>query len=606
MAITTVFDLTNPLNYTLSNIDIAGDVASIALSANAGQAFSQAFTSASGFTYNPALTQIAGGVLSQINQAAANLLVYASWTSLLNANYGTGSLAVTSFEGAAIAAGVLNLTGSVQKHISLSPAYSILQQGTIAFQVIPNYTGAPGANQIFFNMSSSAANAAVFYHMPSGQLHLTIYSSTSTSIVNANLGAWSPVSGTTYTFVVQIDTLTGASKVFINGVQFGGTQVGTGARTQADTFFIGADSVPADGNSNFSIKSLAVYSAVVTPGSATPLSETNYTADLISLPVFSYSGVGVLQAFTNLTNASEANSPRYILNGKYWSGSAWVASSGSYAEASSKANVVANIATLPASDTLLVQIATATNASLPMSINGPLAVTYTGQHYGTGTLLSNSGILAQTILTFSAVLAASGLDSVTFALQVNGQLKYHNGTSWVDSNGALAQSNTASQINAYCEALLSVNSTVKIYAVLTSNNGLTTPSLTSMTFGYDFGQIPPAAPITTVVYGFLNDITGNPVANALVTFTLVNVVQNAYMETTSRVLIGSSVVATTDANGYFEQAVLATTQFQGSNTYIQVTIQKGTVLQKVNSAGRPLYITVPEQATVDITSLLSA
>ena len=68
-----------------------------------------------------------------------------------------------------------------------------------------------------------------------------------------------------------------------------------------------------------------------------------------------------------------------------------------------------------------------------------------------------------------------------------------------------------------------------------------------------------------------------------------------------------SVTAITDENGFFEQPIIATTQFEGNTTFVQVVIKKtNSVLENVGPTGEPLYLTIPIQASIDITSILTA
>jgi hypothetical protein len=75
------------------------------------------------------------------------------------------------------------------------------------------------------------------------------------------------------------------------------------------------------------------------------LSSALYLGSKVDLPAFSYTGIGTIQA-VETSSVSEVGTPRYIIGGKYYNGSAWVNSNGSYAQANPFATVVANLTSL--------------------------------------------------------------------------------------------------------------------------------------------------------------------------------------------------------------------------------------------------------------------
>lgn len=610
---TTSYDFSVPADFTLTNISITSLVASLSLVTNPGQTFSQPFTSSTGFTFNASKTSITGGVLSQKSNAPANLSAYFAWDSFLNGNYGTGSLSVTAVNGAAINTGFLDLTGSSNKYVSLPAAYGFIQTGTAAFVVKPNYSGNPASNQIFFSNAalSGSDNVITLYHSQSvGHIVLVINDQNGTNLANTNLGTWTPVSGTSYNFVLQFDVTNGATKLFIGGVQFGSTIAVTGTRTAPGAVYCGFDGSAPDGNPNFSINSLALYSSVVSASGATPLADIQYVADTISLPTFNYAGLGSIVGFTGFATGGDANAPGYILNGTYWNGTAWVTSNGTYAQSNTLAVVAANISSISNNNALTIQVITQSVNSSPASITGPLVVTYSGQIYSNGSIKTNSTFTAEKLLAFVSTFNQSGADTVLFGMVVNSNTLYWNGSAWVASNGTAAQLNTLAQVQANLSTLLTVNSNVGTFVLLTSGAGTTTPNITNFSTTYNFGPIQPNKPALCDVYGFLLDLQSNPIAGAVVKFTMnPKVNPGGYIDDGMSLVGQSQASTTTDNNGYFQASVAQASQFLSPVPTVLVEIDYSNVLGSIsinkNSLGKPLTIVVPVASSVNITGLLT-
>lgn len=94
------------------------------------------------------------------------------------------------------------------------------------------------------------------------------------------------------------------------------------------------------------------------------------------------------------------------------------------------------------------------------------------------TITQTTGTSMSSISAFSAGVTTSGSDAVKFCLDVDGTIKYWNGSAWTTtvtcSNSA---SSTAAQINSNAATLLSGTATVKVVTVLHSADGSTTPSV---------------------------------------------------------------------------------------------------------------------------------
>jgi hypothetical protein len=161
---------------------------------------------------------------------------------------------------------------------------------------------------------------------------------------------------------------------------------------------------------------------------------------------------------------------------------------------------------------------------------------------------TNVAINTDGVLSFSSVNSFSGSDSVKFTLEVEGVEKYWNGTSWVNSSGYV-QSNTASDINDHCTSLLiSLGANVKLVVYLHSDDGTTSPTITSETITYSFHSPSPDVLDRCTVWGYIYNDSGLPLEGVKVTVRLLNSVKYK-----TKTLVGNvPVFVYTDSNGYWE------------------------------------------------------
>lgn len=465
-------------------------------------------------TFDPALLAFGSGTLHQLDQRPAHATFYAGWSAVVGANWGNGSTTITPANGAAIVGGVLDLTGATNKHVSFSAVGNAdsLLQGTVEFQVTPNYSGTPSTIQTFFltaaSSSSGEALVTIIEHFTDGSFYMLTFDETGTNVMLVS-APWSPVAGTTYTVRAQYDGIGGLNKIFIDGVLFASlnqTWTRAGAITVGEVGFRTDVGLPA--NANFKIANLAFYDALVTPASPV-LAPTIYPATTADLPPFSYGGLGSLQAFTSFST-TDTNAPHYTLNGRWWDGAAWSTSDGSYAQSNPAATANANIADLPASNSMQI------NAVFPGgSVSATLAAAafqYIIQEYSTSdpTISPVAPIGVSALLDFVAVAAASGSDGVGWVLQAGSSPLWWNGTAWVASDLSFAQSNPPATVLAHASALpgLSPGFLLTPIAVLHSAAGTTTPTLTSLTVDYELFVPEPAPPPQCTVYVFLKTLLG--------------------------------------------------------------------------------------------------
>lgn len=280
-----------------------------------------------------------------------------------------------------------------------------------------------------------------------------------------------------------------------------------------------------------------------------------------------------------------------------WDGASWVAWDNTYANASTLSQVNANIPSLVGTlSTLDIKIITQTGAT--QGDIDQLDVQYTGQLYPTDnpTVTISSGFNMDELLSFAATFNAAGSDAVKFILKLSGVDYWWNGASWVASNGTYAESTLAADIETNKAALTSVVSagkTLRLVAVLHSDDGSTTPDITDATMKYSFA-FDCNAPIVCVVYGCILDNSGQPVSGAVVT-----VDGEDYFYDESLVTRDTSV--TTGIDGKYEIDVIeTTTDSQTVNIKIEYT-QKSGQAKTITYEG----ITIPNQATAKLSDLVA-
>lgn len=350
------------------------------LSTQTSQTFSEDFINDTGFTYDSNATEFSGGALQQISQVYTDEQFFAGYKVNDDGDRGTGSLTGTPTGSSSVANGLLNLTGGTVKYITYDGDNAPLTNaGTIRVGVIPNYSGYPAGNRALFSIAeaSGVANRISLYQNSSGAIVLEMSDSAGSGITTSSTSPTSMVAGQLYDVELNFD-LAGTTRLFVNGVAV--ITVATSAtRTQAAFFRIGTDWNRTYA-SDFYVDYVQVFNTVQHTATYTPTLEPHkYLADEVSLPVITYNGAGSVQAFTSFTT-TQNDDEKFTLNGLYWNGSAWATSDGTYAQASSPADINTNIGTLPVSDTLAI-IAYFDANSLTQGILSDLSVGYTGQVY---------------------------------------------------------------------------------------------------------------------------------------------------------------------------------------------------------------------------------
>jgi len=173
----------------------------------------------------------------------------------------------------------------------------------------------------------------------------------------------------------------------------------------------------------------------------------------------------------------------------------------------------------------------------------------------------------------NAVITAVAPDEIRTVQEINSQNMWFNGVAWVNSDGSLAQSNTFADADANAD-LLDVSQGVRYRSVtlIHSDDGVSTPSIASLTFQFDFFAFEADQPDvrTCVVFGFVADASEVPQANVRVC-----VFHDTFFHGSKVVKKPLAPVAVfTDANGFFEIAVIETQTIAKSPYIFKVGTQE--------------------------------
>ncbi len=615
MSIVTTFPFDNPSNYTLVNAAVGLGTGKLSLVDLAALQFTEDFADDTGFTYDNTKTEFTSGLMRQKDLRPANATFHANYSANINGTWGNGVLTGTATGSAAILSGKLDLSFDDLRFVTYAALNnaSFVQTGTIEFKVTPNYSGSPTTEQYFVTVYTPSTNNNTYFiqHSAAGTLIILGYSSSGALVLVATLGAWVPTAGVEYEFSANFDFTAGAHRLFIDGVQLGATNTSTGTRSSAATKIAVGTNQAEVKTANFKIDDVLIFDTVqhtanYTAGQSRPA--TAFATDTVDLPDFAYSGLGVIQSLQSLA-ITEVGTPQYTLEGMYWNGSSWVASDGSYAQSNTLADTNTNIAALGVAGQSEISMQVVWKDDATQSSVDTAALTYTGQQYAAeGSLLTNSSFVAKEITSFIPVEIKPANTDIKYIMNINGVDRYHDGASWVVSDGTNSQANTLAEVQANLSTLLPENDSVKIKTVLTGDQ-LVTPEIDLITVVYDFGALEPAAPTQCQVFGFLKDSEDQPIVGAVVTIRP-NRLNSFYVEAANRV-ITSEQNFTTDSEGFFSFNLIISSEFESlDNPDFEYVLDINISGQDKDidelEKNEPIVFKVPNLPSANITDLITA
>lgn len=425
------------------------------------ESYTQAFTSDVGFTYDNTKAEFVGGVCRQKSNRPTGTTFGTTYTTDVNGSWGDGVLTGTASGGATVSGGKLNLKGGTQKYVTYNAANNApnTQTGCIRLKYTPNYSGVPVGNRYLFDWYSNPANDSnslqIFHNAGTGNLYARLCDNLGNYIFANLLAAWVPVSGTEYEFEFNFNFTTGATRLFVDGVQIGTTITATGTRTAPTYLRIGVahDLSNSDGEFN----DIIIFSTVQHVGNYTPgyvVNESDYLETVVVAPMQTYTYNPVSLSAPTIIGT---NIPKYVINGYYYNGAAWVASSDTYATAMTYAQWITNIVTFPSAQLSTgVIIKTIFQGTNTLSSIDNILFTINENYYTETSIVcpemvyTGAGTL-QSITAFAAI--DTNTPRYTFQAGRSGNYLYWSGSAWVVSDGSYTQSNTATVFNAHAAAI---------------------------------------------------------------------------------------------------------------------------------------------------------
>lgn len=486
-----------PGNYTYNASDIEVSAGNAHLKVG-GSTTDFPFTTPANYIY-PAGIQVAAGVADLVDLVPANATFYANYISDINGTWGGGVLTGVATGGAAVSGGELDLIYSDTRYVTYDADGNADSQqvGCVRFLVRPNYNGSPATNGIFVSISKASGdtdNLVQLQHQSTGDFRVLVYDFTG-AVIFAQNTVWSPTSGVQYEIEFNWDITTGASRLFVDGVQLGATNISTGIRDALIGQFRLGNNTSGSATANFTLDDVLIFSTVqhtanYAPGAAIP--QTKYGID--DPTIVNNTGLVFASAFNAFVEtATEVGSNiRYQLSSddgatwKWWSGAAWTARTGGQTdswyytnEATDNVSVNINIAALAASGTFKFQafLHSDTGAETPVldlvqigNITYPLT---------DPTIESDDGFpFIAALEDFTETSTKPGTTEIQYIVSIDdgGSYLYWSGAAWVASNETYAQSNTAAVVDTNIAAL-GASGTFKYKAFLHTSDISMTPEL---------------------------------------------------------------------------------------------------------------------------------
>lgn len=287
------------------------------------------------------------------------LTFYANYNSNINGTRGLGILAGSSFGSAGVVGGELDLAHSDIRGVDYSAVENADGQQIITIRLKdfkPQYITPVGESVIFCIGKQSGSNINLIYYRDTGSHHrLHIQDKNGVLIEECIFGYKQWIVDNPYEIEFGINITTGATRMFIDGLQFGATKTGTGLRDGDIGLLRVGSNKDKTTISNFKLGDIVVFDEIKHTANYTPgesILATLYHVDNPYLEINESIRTDQLIDFLHTVIALGLDAIQWILKKDstwmWWSGSAWVISNETYAQTSSSTDILANIAAFTA------------------------------------------------------------------------------------------------------------------------------------------------------------------------------------------------------------------------------------------------------------------
>ena len=573
------FDDPLKYSYTTNEIEISGGKAKLKLQ-QADIDFTEDFEDDTGHTYDSNKSEFVSGKNQQKDQKQTGATFGATYTNNINGNWGDGVLTGTAVGGASVSGGKLDLTGGGVKYVDYDANLNADSQqiGCVRLKYTPNYTGFPPTDYPVFSIlkaNGSTNNIIMLRHETGGVWKIFIEDFTGSNIMSASLPSWSATSGIEVELELNWDLTTGATRFFINGIQWGTTQTDTGTRDENITVLRIGSNYNGVQVINAYIDDVLIFPTVQHTTNYTPgylVSDYIYVETSDVLPEMEHTGDGTIKLFNSLS-MTYTGSPRVLLeigrsgNKLYWNGSAWVTSDETYAQSTDLTTYNANCTTLPVDGEKYGQFTVVyPNSNTQSSVSELTA----NMNVDIGYLQTNpygkilTGFRTDELEGFIETATKNGSDEIKYILENDGDYYYWNGSAWTTGNLIYSNSATASEIHANKSSLVSAASLWYVYWFLHSNDGTSTPELDNLQILYSFGGEEQETRNTCIIWADSFDNCNDASENQIDVY--LNVLQTKYK--TRTIIMREHKIVTPDANGYWEVELIENENMEIGAKYI--------------------------------------
>jgi len=541
--------------------------------------FSENFLSSLGLVFDIDKIEWIGDpnyIIRQKDTRPSNALLYASFSTNQNSDYGIGSLVNGLSGGATWIDGQIDLTGVSGKRLNMPGAdgnFDIVgSSGCIRFSYTPNYGVLVGIVQILeYNAVNANNNMIQIYQNGSSLIVDLRDSSGAQHLLIGSIG--NLTQGQKYVFELNFD-FDGVSRFFVDGVQISSLNTSSWDRIpESGTFKWGG----ATGLGNFWLDDVILFDAVqhtVNHAEEFPFiyNTSIYVEGTVILPEMEHIGDGTIKLF-NSFSVVESGDPRYIIqigrsgNYLYWDGAGWVVSDETYSQANEAAVFNANCQSLPVDGEIYGQFMVLFPYSNDLS---SVSLIITNMNVDIGYLTGNPSIILNDLFRhegidgFSESAFKGGSDEIRYILKKMDLEYWWDGAGWVVSDGTYAQANSANvildNISSFTDSI--VDTQIKMF--LHSEDGSSTPKITNLKINYDFAGSTPDEIELCIVWWYMFNSNGNPVQD--VVFISLNKDSVRYKDGIA--IQSSKIEVTPDEQGYCEIELVETENMEDGARYI--------------------------------------